>query len=81
MKPVTFQIGGVPQWIEIRCGTDEPGHPVAPQMNSLQDDGGDLFAAAMERAKARSDSKAMAAPESVAMLPLTDLRRMETVRK
>jgi len=51
------------------------------QMNSLEDDGRDLFAAAVERARSRSDSKAIESLESVASLPFTDVRRMEVVRK
>jgi pimeloyl-ACP methyl ester carboxylesterase len=51
------------------------------QMNSLEDDGRDLYSAAMARAKARSDSRAIASLESVASLPFTNVRRMDVVHK
>jgi pimeloyl-ACP methyl ester carboxylesterase len=51
------------------------------QMNSLEDDGRDLFAAAMARATSASNAAAIAALEGVAALPPTDVRRMDAVRK
>jgi len=50
------------------------------QFNSLDDDGRDLFAAAMERAKASRDTKAVESLTKVSSLPLTDIHRMDVVR-
>ena len=51
------------------------------QFTSLEDDGRDLFAAAMERAKRDSNASALRALDAVAALPATDVRRMDVVRK
>jgi pimeloyl-ACP methyl ester carboxylesterase len=51
------------------------------QSNSLEDDGRDLFAAAMERANASGDANAIESLTNVSSLPLTDVRRMDVVRK
>ena len=51
------------------------------QMNSLEDDGRDLFAAAEARARTTSNAAAIAALGEVAALPPTDVRRMDAVRK
>jgi pimeloyl-ACP methyl ester carboxylesterase len=51
------------------------------QMNSLEDDGRDLFAAAMVRARAGSNATAIEALRDVATLPPTDVGRMDAVRR
>jgi proline iminopeptidase len=51
------------------------------QFNSLEDDGRDLFAAAMARAKANGDARAIESLTNVSSLPLTDVARMDVVRK
>jgi pimeloyl-ACP methyl ester carboxylesterase len=51
------------------------------QFNSLEDDGRDLFAAAMARAKASGDARAIESLTNVSSLPLTDVARMDVVRK
>ena len=51
------------------------------QFNSLEDDGRDLFAAAMARAQARGDASATDELSNVASLPLTSVARMDAVRK
>ena len=51
------------------------------QFNSLEDDGRDLFAAAMARAKASGDARAIESLTAVSSLPLTDVGRMNVVRK
>jgi pimeloyl-ACP methyl ester carboxylesterase len=50
------------------------------QFNSLEDDGRDLFAAAMARAKASGNVRAVESLADVASLPLTDVHRMDVVR-
>jgi len=50
------------------------------QFNSLEDDGRDLFAAAMSRAKASGNATAVESLAGVASLPVTDVHRMDIVR-
>ena len=50
------------------------------QFNSLEDDGRDLFAAAMARAKANGDARAIESLTNVSSRPLTDVGRMDVVR-
>jgi pimeloyl-ACP methyl ester carboxylesterase len=51
------------------------------QFNSLEDDGRDLFGAAMERAKASGNASAIDALSKVSALSPTDAGRMDVVRK
>ena len=50
------------------------------QFTSLERDGRDLFAAALERATRAGNTSAIRALETVASLPPTDVRRMDVVR-
>ncbi len=50
------------------------------QSNSLEDDGRDLFAAAMKRANASGNARAIESLTNVSSLPLTDIHRMDVVR-
>ena len=51
------------------------------QFTSLEDDGRDLFTAAMARARRNSNDTAIRALTAVAALPVTDVHRMEIVRQ
>jgi pimeloyl-ACP methyl ester carboxylesterase len=50
------------------------------QMNSIEDDGRDLFNAAMKRAVAASNTRAVEALTAVGGLPTTNVQRMDVVR-
>jgi pimeloyl-ACP methyl ester carboxylesterase len=51
------------------------------QFTTLEDDGRDLFTAAMARARRDSNDTAIRALDAVAALPVTDVRRMDVVRE
>jgi pimeloyl-ACP methyl ester carboxylesterase len=51
------------------------------QFTSLEDDGRDLFTAAMERARRESNDTAIRDLTAVAALPVTDVHRMDVVRQ
>jgi Predicted hydrolases or acyltransferases (alpha/beta hydrolase superfamily) len=51
------------------------------QFTTLEDDGRDLFTAAMARARRASNDTAIRALDAVAALPVSDVRRMDVVRE